>query len=945
MIQHTRLFNSLVRQKTAKSLAELKCIMNLDWLEQKDYIIVNTPELFEWALRHIAAASLLGVDTETTGLNIYNLSDDNPIKDHIVGMSISWERNQGIYIPFEHVLFENLDKRYALTRLKPYLESKSIITHNGLFDGKVFYDEGIQLHITQDTLLMHFNIDSTVSKGSKGLKAITTRRYGYEVIELGDIFEKESDAGLFKYVEYELVKAYACADSDHTLMIFLDAFPELLPGQLNSYRLDIRVQNALIRSEFMGKGIDMKLLRDLNDINNLDMQVIEDLIYKYVGMTLAGRHGTQGQLSAENMYRFNIASSQELAYVLFDLLKCEIPESLKDSEKISVDKHTLKALIDNVDSSEDEILDILVPKDIESAIKDYRFYWASKKENILVERDEMAGRKYKVAVLIKKYRKLEKLRSSFFTPLLSNNYEGKYFSGIKMTRAETARLVDTIQTLDKYLKRLIIPLNLEHKKQYILDFDFAQIEYRAMGGQAGVTHIVERLQNSEADYHREGGSLILGKSPEDITGDERSSLKSVNFGIPYGMSKYGILQDRYGIGLSEEDKEIKLAEIEEMLVKWDKGLHPIRVMLDDYRLKAITPVADETLPPHLRGQRIGRISNLLGRTRLFKLDNTSKQKLSSIKRQAGNYPIQSFAREVFCNAFCDFSDACVASGLMDIRVPDKTKSTGYRFENKVSVMGLIHDECLISVDGDVNHEFLYKLVYDNCMIQLEGFPRFYCGINIIDNWYEGKDDTFEAPVGYVEQVISKKKLPIFCASGINHKQIALAGITEYMIQRIKRELVEIDKRVAEGFFDMPLLVDRFKNYFVKPKIASYIGLHRKVDKNAHFDDFAVDSIESYALYMFETSYVRALDGSEYVLKRNAPKYTPAVDTSYYKVPRESDEYAEWQELVEESPEQDDTPDTEEHSESNKLEISEKTISQLAEAYQQPDNLGWSFKDD
>lgn len=933
---NSRVFQTLVRQRRAHSLNQLREIMDLSWLEHKDYKIVNTPELLDWAISHIDKARIISLDTETTGLNIYNLAPDNPIKDKIVGMSISWERNQGIYIPFEHTCFQNLDKRYVFQRLHKYLETKSIVTHNGLFDGKVFYDEGIRLHITQDTMLIEFNLDSTVSKGSKGLKAITRRRYGYDVIELEDIFESAKDAGLFMYVEEELVRAYACADSDHTLMAFMDSFQDLLPGQIRSYTLDIRVQSELIRSEYYGKGVDMDLLHQLHKVYTNDSQRIEELIYRYVGESLVRKHG----MSAHgNQYRFNIGSSQDLSHVLFDLLGYPIPEELKGSKRISVDKNTLKALLKIDATSPDEVFDALVPEDIQSDIANAGFDWVSDKDRVLVSRDELASKEYKVVQLIQKYRKIEKLRSSFFAPLLFNNYEGKYFSGIFMTRAETARIIDFIQTLDKSLKKLIRPYDAE--KQYLVDFDFAQIEYRVMAGQSGMTELSQKLNHPEADYHREGGSLILAKPPEDITNSERSSLKSVNFGIPYGMSEYGILNNRYGIGLSKEEREEKLEEIREMLAKWNANMGPIRDMLNAYRTAAVTPVEDSTLPSHLRGRSVGRIANALGRTRLFYLDKLSKQKIASIKRQAGNYPIQSFAREIFCEAFCDFCDACKKYGLMDVRVPDETRASGYRFENKIVIMAYIHDECLMAVDKDVNHEFVYKLIYENCMKEIPGHPRYYCGINVITNWYEGKDDKFEAPVGYVQEVIAKNP-PVFRDPvGYNPRDEALAGITDWVIRRIARELESLDPNTRKGYFDLPTLVPRFKNYFVKPKIASYIGLHASPINKSDPDEFSRISIESYALYAFKKSIIRGLDGKVYELVRESDVYTPKIPTSMFLVDKDSERYLEL--------EADSFFDVQEDDDTEPIidiEITDEAISSFEKAYTTGiTSLDWSFKKD
>lgn len=892
-----RKYNELIRQRKAQTLTTLSNSMDLSWLKNKDYRIINTPELLDWALSEIDKANLIAVDTETTGLNICSMSEDNPIKDKMVGMSISWKRNQGIYIPFRHVKFENIDIGLALSRLKPRLESKSIVTHNGLFDGKVFYDEGIRLNITQDTLLLYFNMDSRTSKGSKGLKSLTRRLYHYDVIELSDIFESESDVVLFKYVDKDLCQAYACADSDHTLSIFLDSFSMLLPSQLNSYRLDIRVQNELIRSEYMGKGIDMKLLAMLNEINNRDLDTLRDLIYKYTGTSLAAMHGYENTTSR---YIFNISSTEELADVLFNKLKYPIPGELKGKSTVSVDKHTLKALDDIEANTPDPVFDRLVPSDVLSSIVDFSelHVAATDKDAVLISRKRFLSKACKLAGLVTKYRKLDKLRGSFFVPLLQNNFEGHYYSSIKMTRAETARLVDTIQTLDKYLKKLVVPLGSD---KYLVDFDFAQIEYRVMVGLSHMYGLAATLDNPEADYHREGGSLIIGKPPEDITDEERKSLKSVNFGIPYGMSEYGMLSNRYGIGLSESERELHLAEIRDILAKWDVGMHPIREMLDKYRAQALQPVDDSTLPPHLKGQKIGRIANVYGRTRLFGLDDLNAQKRSSIKRQAGNYPIQSFARELYCIAFCDFCDACKRAGLMDSLVPDSSKSLGFRFENKINIMAYIHDECLMSIDADVNPFYVYKLIYENCMKHLEGHPTYYCGINVITNWYEGKDDRFEAPVRYVMQKAHENQ-PVLRKpmSASDTRDMILAELLDFNLRRVEEELVHISPDCAKHVYDFRVIVPNFKNYHVKPKTLSYLKAHRPIKKAANGKpdpiDYVVDTVETLAIYRhYDDAVYIDMQGKEYTISNEEVIYseTPVEkEVSEYKQSGEEDFTAE-----------------------------------------------------
>lgn len=837
-------FREYTHSRGAKSLADLKHILDLSWLARKDYQIVNTPSLLDDAIEHIKSARIISVDTETTGLNIYNLPDSSPIKDHIVGMSISWKRDQGIYIPFRHARIKNLDMAYALKRLQPYLEGKSIITHNGLFDAKVFYDLGIRLNITQDTFLMYFNLDSTVGKGSKGLKAITHRLYGYDVIELSDIFGSEKDAGLFAYVDEKVCKAYACADSDHTFMVFEDTFWQLLPEQRKAYQLDVRVQNELVRSEYNGKGIDMNLLKVLDDINNKDILTLERLVYSYVGIFLSRKHG---EVNWDSMYTFNISSTQELGYVLFDLMGYEIPNELKGKSRISVDKHTLKALGDKSTDEVDEIFEHLLPGDLKSALADSNLEMHAG-DDILIAKKDLAKSNCKVAKLVQKYRKLVKLKNSFFAPLAENYMGGRYFSGIKMARAETGRLVDFIQTLDKGLKKLIVPIDSD---DYLLDFDFAQIEARCMVGLSGMSELAEHLNDPEADYHREAGVLILGKPAEDITDAERKDLKSVNFGIPYSMTAYGILENRYGIGLSKEERETHLAEINEILDKWYNSMTPIRDMLNRYRDQALTPVHDSTLPQFLRGHKIGRIFNPVGRSRLFYLDNVSKQKASAIRRQAGNFPIQSFAREIFCTAFCDLDDAMKRYGLIDIKVPDDTRPLGYRFENKVKIMAYIHDECLMSVDSSVNPYFMYKLIQENCMKHIAGHPTYYCGINIISNWYEGKSSKYEAPVRYVTKMVSENPSVYRTPKTAEEtRDEVLAGIREFSLSRVESELKAISPQTAERIYDLRIIVPRFKNYAIKPLVETHLQMHRKPQKgnNADFIKVSLETLIAYRGY-------------------------------------------------------------------------------------------------
>lgn len=811
------------------------CLLDLRWLARKDYRVISSLAEFRAQLAIMKRYKLIAVDTETTGLMIYNLSDDNKLKDTIAGICISWRRNQGIYIPLAHTQFKNLDKRTVLQELMPILEEKMIVTHNGLYDGKVFYSEGIRLNICHDTLLLYFNIDSNISRGSKGLKPLTEKLYNYEVIEFSDIFESSKDYGLFRYLDKELVRAYACGDSDHTLQLFLDSFGFLDEGQRRSYALDIKVQNELIRSEYYGKGVDLELCRAMSEINNTDMEKLSDAIYKYAHYLIC----KQANIPYDSgKYIFNIASSDELKILFYDLLKYTPLKYNPDTGQPSVDKYVLKSMLRDEQDGLNEIETEIFKDTYTSSIVDAGLDWVDvtdKKTIKLADKDEIVAKKYKICSLISTWRRLDKFRSSFFNPLLNNNFEGKYFSSISMTRTQTARLVDPIQTMVGYLKRLIVPYKPD--KEYLVDFDFAQIEYRTMAGESGIGWLVDRLRNPEADYHREGGSLILNKAPEDITGSERSGIKAVNFGIPYDMSAQGIVGNRYGIGHSKAKMDEYIAEVEQLLVSWHKSLYQISDMLNRYRDQACTLVSDDKLPPPLKGKKIGIIHNALGRTRVFYLDKVDgsemeKSDFSRIRRQAGNFPIQSFAREVYCMAIVKLCARLKKEGLCDVRVKDDSKASGYRFDNKVVITSYIHDECLMNVDKSVDPNRLHKIIYEECMLLLKGHPNYYAGVNVINNWYEGKDDRYEAPVEYARRQASRLPEGENSAtydSNCNQRDVVLSQIKEYIGERgmdeVKKYVPDIEKT---HYVDMRKIQPLFKNYFIKPKLLSFYGLWRDV---------------------------------------------------------------------------------------------------------------------
>lgn len=867
-------FEKEVGRSRYKSLNELRTSMDLSWLRKKDYRVITLESQFDLMFEEMQRYTLFGFDTETTGLNIYNLSEDNPLRDKLVGICLSWKRNQGVYLPFEHTRFKNLDKSYVLRNLRPFLETHDLVAHNGLYDAKVMYQEGIIPNIVHDTRILYFNLDSNVSRGSKGLKPLSEKMYGYPIIEFDDIFASSKDYGLFRELPEDIVQAYACADPDHTLQLFLDSFGYLSKGQRRSYALDIKLQRELTRSEYCGKGVNMELCRAWNDYRNRDLATLSSAIFRYAHYLVCKKKNIP---YSPNEYCFNISSSDELAHLFYDLLGYEVLKVNEGTGAPSVDKFVLKSMLREEDPGLDEFEENLIARLEVSALAEANFEGFSSKELELVNKKKFRSYKYKMPYLIQVWRKLEKDRTSFFAKLLDNNYEGRFFSDISQTGTQTARLTDFIQTLVGGLKYLITPFDT--KKQYFIDFDFAQIEYRVMAGLSGIDWLVERLKDSEADFHREGGKIIVNKEPEDITKEERSNLKSVNFGIPYGMSASGIMQNRYGVGLPKEEQELRTREITQLLRTWNERLYQIADMLNKYRKMAITQVSDERLALPLKGKKLGIISNPLGRTRVFYLekhngDDIEDADIHAIERQAGNFPIQSYAADIYKLAIIKLNDALRKEGLIDIRVPDDSMPSGYRLENKCVIIAYIHDECLMCVDKDVSPNLIQKLIYENCMIELQGHPNYYCGINVIENWHEGKSDIYEAPVGYVQWVVQNlDQLLRDYDPKCRQRDYVLAQIKDYLTKRIAQEICKFTPEVFDTYvLDTRKIVPKFKNYFVKPKMADFFPVWRETldskkpnlemykdpvtrelfaNAGLDYDDYTTALLESYLLQVLD----------------------------------------------------------------------------------------------
>lgn len=800
-----------------KTLQQIKLSMDLSWVKNKDYRVIKTRREIKQIAREIKDAGFYAFDTETTGLNIYNMRRDNPDRDILVGICLSWKEDQGVYIPFEHKRFDNVDKRDTFQILQEVFEKVPCVTHNGIYDGKVMYAEGVKMNIKHDTFHMLFNIDGDINHFPRGLKNLIEYFFHYTPIEFEDIFTYEKDYRLFRYVDEEVVRIYGCSDADGTLKCFYKLMPLLQKVHYKGYKRHIELMPHIIRSEYEGKTIDISLLKEKSDINRKDLKNIQEIIFRYVGADLCYRQtGSIGN----QVYKFNLNSVPELSAILFN--KMDYPRK----NDRGLDKSVLRWWADIKTENIDPVADKIFQSDIMSCDG----------KTVLLSRNALLYCECRMALLIQLYRKLAKNQSSFFDPILSGTTDGRYFSSINVCRAATYRMIDVIQTLDGNLKEVVAP----PEDCYQIGYDYCQIEARCMVGLAGFMTYVEMLDNPEADYHTISAAVIEKIKPIFVTKKLRKTYKPVNFGIPYGIGPKSMLEQGQGIGLSPEAYKKALAEVVDAIAKWKVGMAPVWNMLESARDDALTPIEDEDEKPFfLRGKQVGRVMSPYGRARYFNLENLSESGAASIRRKAGNFPIQSFAFDIYIEGIIRLGNTLEKEGLMDIKVPDDYSPLGYHFENKVVFREYVHDEVQMTIHKSINPKWMMKKIYENCIIHIEGHPTYYIGASIVKNWGESKAGDHEVPFAWLEELSSE--LPKYGGYTETIQHDIDMECSEFIKTRVVEEFAKLGKDIytleemtVEELFE-------FESYYLIGKICDYFSEGRrkamKEDKCGYNDEF------------------------------------------------------------------------------------------------------------
>ena len=523
-----------------------------------DYHIVSDTAELDKLISRLSAAKTFAFDTETTGLD--------PMSARLVGLSFSPAKGEAYYIPVGHVGLEQIGQlplEQVIAKLKPVLEDQKLakLAHNGKYDMTVLVECGVTVkNLTFDSMLAAY----LLGEKSMGLKALAFSKLAIEMTPISDLIGSRAKQIPMSQVEIARAADYACADADMTLRLAELFEPELHQQglwQLFS-QVELPLTPVLVGMERNGVALDIGLLRQMSHRLGEQLLKLEAEVYNSVG------------------HQFNINSPQQLSKVLFGELK--LPTARKTKGGYSTGAAVL---------------------------------------------EELRG-VHPVIEFILDYRQLSKIKSTYIDalPNLINPKTGRVHTSFNQTRTATGRLSSSEPNLQN------IPVRGELGKEvrqafiapagsYLLATDYSQIDLRALAHLSQDKSLLDAFRRDE-DIHSATAAQVFGVKPSKVTADMRRVAKTVNFGVIYGMSDYGLEQ---ATGLSREEAAGFIAAYFE---KYSR----VKQYLESTKEQA---------------RKEGYVQTILGRRRSIPEINSSNRQLrEAAERMAINMPVQGTSADI-----------------------------------------------------------------------------------------------------------------------------------------------------------------------------------------------------------------------------------------------------------------------------------------------------------
>jgi len=506
----------------------------------------------------------------------------NPLEAQLVGIAFSWEAHKGYYISIPENRSEALE---ILKELKPFFESETIekIGQNLKYDIKVLHQYQMAVKGSCfDTMLAHYLINPDMRHN---MEVLSETYLNYSPIPIEQLIGKKGKNQIsMRELSLEQQTQYAAEDADITFQLAQLFRPELAAAGNESLFHDIEVPllKVLASMELEGIRLDVPFLKSLSKDLDSDILALEKSIYEAAGET------------------FNIASPKQLGDILFDKLKLiEKPKKTKTGQF----------------STAEEVLSYLAED--HPIIKD-----------------------------VLEYRGLAKLKSTYVDalPLQVSGVTGRVHTDYMQTVAATGRLSSNNPNLQnipirtergRQIRKAFIPRDSDH---LLLAADYSQIELRIIAALSEEDNMLTAFRQG-ADIHAATASKVFGVPLEAVTREQRSHAKTVNFGIIYGVSAFGL----------SNQTDLSRAEAKALIDTYYESYPKLKA----YMNRQVNFAREN-----------GYVETVMGRRRYLKDINANNAIVrGAAERNAVNAPIQGSAADIIKLAMIDIQKRIETQGF------------------------------------------------------------------------------------------------------------------------------------------------------------------------------------------------------------------------------------------------------------------------------------------
>ncbi len=488
----------------------------------------------------------------------------NPMNAQLVGISISPSEGEAYYIPLTHGGLDagpQLSVDAVIHALSVVFENRKIekYTHNANFNTSLLYEYGINATpVSFDTMLAAH----LLGEQSLELRSLALGRMGMELPAL--LTGTGVKAVQVAHLSVQGVADYACASADSIGRLF-----KVLASELESQGLwalfedlEIPLVPILVGMQRNGVLLDNRILEDMSSRLGDRLKALESEIYKCAG------------------HQFNINSPKQLGNVLFEELN--IPTEQKKKGAWSTEASVLETL----------------------------------------------RNAYPMVEFVLEYRQLTKLKSTYIDALpgLVNPRTGRVHTSFNQMRTATGRLSSSDPNLQNIpvrgdLGREIRGAFVSAPGSILLSGDYSQIDLRALAHLSQDPMLMHTFEKGE-DIHTATASQLFGVEAKLVTPDMRRFAKTVNFGVIYGMSGYGL----------EQATEFSREEARGFIKAYFEKYAGVQGYFDSTKDQA---------------RRLGYVQTILGRRRYIPDINSSNRVVrEAAERMAINMPVQGTSADI-----------------------------------------------------------------------------------------------------------------------------------------------------------------------------------------------------------------------------------------------------------------------------------------------------------